>query len=122
MSSPEVKFQNLISSNSVAGAYLPSCWLDNQNVHWLLNLGQLSTHVFPKSLSLIFLWAEFSQRAPIPIVNPLLKSVRIFVGQWDAHSYLVSPKNNNKTENFLNWTPILVLTCLLCDEKLNVFL
>ena len=110
-SSPKGKGQNLISSNSVAGAQLPDCWLDNPNVHQLLNPGQLTTPALPKRFSVIFLWAELSQRAPISIINPPLKTVCIFGGRWDAHSYLDSPKNNKKTDNFRNRPPILVLTC-----------
>ena len=97
--------------NSLAGGYLPACWLANSNVHWLHTLGQLPTHALPKRLHLIFLWAEFSQRAPITIANPILKPVLIFGGKWGAHSYLVSHKNNEETYNFQNWPPILVLTC-----------
>ena len=59
--------------------------------------------------------------SPIPIVNILLKTVRIFGGWLGAHYYLDLPKNNNKTDKFRNHTPILVLTFLQCDDKLNVF-
>ena len=35
--------------------------------------GKLPTTTLPKRISLTFLWAELSQRDPIPIVNALLK-------------------------------------------------
>ena len=108
---PKGKGQKLINSNSVAGAQIPACWLASPNVHWLITLGQLNTPALPKRLSLIFLWAEFSLRSSIHIVTPLLNTVRIFGGRWDVHSYLSSPTYNKKTDNFRNWSPILVLTC-----------
>ena len=49
------------------------------------------------------------------------KTVRIFGGVWGAHSYSDSPKNNNKADKFVNWPPILVMTCSQQDEKLKVF-
>ena len=80
---------------------------------------QLPTPALPKRLSLSFLWEEFSQRAPIPIVNSLHKTVRVFGGQWVAHSYLDSPNYNKITNNFQNRLSLLVLTCLQCYYKLN---
>ena len=93
MSSPKGKGQNLISSKSVVGVYLPACWLANPKVHRFLKPGQLPTPTLPKRSSIIFLWEEFSQRAPIPIFNPLLNTVRVFVGIWGAHSFQSSPKH-----------------------------
>ena len=61
-----------------------------------------------------------SQRDPIPIVNPLLKMVFVFGGRWGAHSYSYSPKYNRITNKFRNQLPLLVLTFLRCDDKLNV--
>ena len=55
------------------------------------------------------------------ILNTFLKTVRIFGGRWGANSYLDSPKNIKKKEYFHNWPPILVMTCLQCDDKLNFF-
>ena len=110
-SSPKGKDQNLIRCNSVAGAYLPAFLLADPNVHLLIKSVQLPTPELPKRLYLIFLWVEFSQMDTIPIVNPLLNTVRIFGGRWGAHSYLASPKNNKKKDNFRNWPPILVLNC-----------
>ena len=54
------------------------------------------------------------------MVNPLLKTVRIFGRIWVAHSYLASPKNNKKIDNFSNWPSIHVLTCGQWDYKLNI--
>ena len=100
--------------------YLPYSWLANPNVNQLLIPGQLPTPVIPKRPSLIFLWEECSRKTPIPIVDPLLKNVYIFGGQWGAHSYLDSPKYNRITDNILNRPPLLVLTCWQFDAKLNV--
>ena len=99
--SPKGKVQNIISSNSVAGKYLPECWFANPNVHRLLNPGKQPTPALLNRLYQIFLLVELSWRDPIPIVNPLLKTVRIFGGQWDEHSYLVSPNNNKKKVTFV---------------------
>ena len=110
-SSPKGKIQNLIRSNSVAGAYLPACCFSNPNLHRLLILGQLSTPVLPKGISLIFPWVEFSRRASISIVNLLVKTVSVFGGRWGAHSYSDSPKYNKIKNNLLNLLPILVLNC-----------
>ena len=99
--SSKVKDQNLIKYNSVAGEQIPACWLANPNIHQLLKPTQLPTTALPKRLSVIFLWAEFYQRDPIPIFNPLLKTVRICGGRWGAHSYLASPKNNKKCTTFI---------------------
>ena len=90
-SSPKVKVQNLISSNSVEVMYLPAIRLANTNIHLLLNPGQLPTTALPKRLSRIFLWEEFSRRDPILIVNTFLYTDYIFGGRWGAHSYLDSP-------------------------------
>ena len=54
--------------------------------------GQLTNTALPKRISLIFLWAEFDQRDPMPIVKPLPKTVCVFGGRWGVHSYLASPK------------------------------
>ena len=75
---PEGKDQNLIISNSVAGAYLLDYWLESPNVHRLLIPGQLTNPALTNMPYLIFLWTEISQRDPIPMVNPLLKIVYIF--------------------------------------------
>ena len=109
-SSLKYKGRNLISSNSVAGAQLSACWLANPNIHQLLNPGQITTPVIIMRLYIIFLWTESSRRALIPIVNPPLKPFRIFGKQWGAHSYLDSPKNNKKKENFRHRSPILMMT------------
>ena len=119
-SSPKVKGQNLIISNSVAGAYLPACWLANPNAHRLLIITQLPTPALPNRLSLILLLEEFSWRSPVPIVNPLLKTVCVFVGKRGAQSYSDSPNDNKIPNNFRNWLLLLVLTCCQFDEKLNV--
>ena len=74
--------------------------------------GQLPTPELPKRISLIFPWAGFSQRSPIPIFNPLLKT--------GAHSYSASPKYNQIPNSFRNRFPLLVLTCWQCEDKLNV--
>ena len=105
------KGQNLISSNSVAWAYLLSCWLSNPNVHRLLIPGQLPTNALNKRLSPILLWAESPQRNPINIVNTILKTVCVFGGRWGAHYYLASPKYKNITNNLQNRLPFLVLNC-----------
>ena len=81
----------------------------------------MTNPVLPKRISLILLWAEFPQRDPIQIVNPLPNTVYIFGRQWGAQSYLASLKNNKELDNFRNWPPILVLTCWQYDEKLIVF-
>ena len=107
---PKGKVQNLISSNSVAFFYLPACWLANPNLHRLIMPILMSTPTIPKRIYLIFLWAEFPQRDPIPIIDPLLKTVYIFVGIWGAHSYLDSKKYNKTTDNFINHPPIFVPT------------
>ena len=117
---PKGKGQNTISSYSLAGEYIPACWLANPNIHWFLVPGQILTPALTKSLSLIFLWADFSWRAHIPVINPLLKTVCVFGGWWVAHSYSASPQYNNITNNFLDRIPLLVLTCWQCDDKLNV--
>ena len=75
--SPKGKDQNLLISNSVSEIYLPDCRLYNQKVHRFLNPLHLPTPALTKRLSLIFLWEEFSRRAPIPIVNPLQYTVCI---------------------------------------------
>ena len=85
--------------------------LSNQCTFGLINQKDGRYPPFTDRLSIIFLWEGFSQRAPIPIVNPLLKTVCIFGGIWGAHYYSASPKNNNKTDNFRNRPPILVLNC-----------
>ena len=104
------KVQNLISSNSVAVMQIPAYQLVNPNIHRFLKPVKLPTPALPKRLSLILLLAKFSQRAPIPIVNPLLKNVRIFEGIQGAHSYSASLKNSNKIDKFSNRPPVLVLT------------
>ena len=80
----------------------------------------MPTPALPKRLSLIFLWAEFSRRDAIPIVYSILKTVCIFGRKWGAHSYSTSPKYNKITDKFRYRPPLLVLTCLQCDDKLNV--
>ena len=112
------KFWNLISSNLVAGVNLPASWLDNRNVHRFLNLERLPTPALPKSISLIFLLAELSWRAPIPIVNPLLYTVCIFGGRWGEHSYLDTPKNNKETDWF--WNRLLSLCWLVHNVMTNL--
>ena len=96
------KCQNLIIFNSVVGVYVPAYWLNNTNVHRLLNTGQLPTTALTKRVSIIFLWAEFSRRAPIPMFNPILNIFCIFRGRWDAYSYSASPKNNKRIDCFRN--------------------
>ena len=54
MSSQKGKVRNLLSSNSVAGAKLPSSQLDNPNIQWLIIPGQLLTTALTKSLYLFF--------------------------------------------------------------------
>ena len=99
---PKGKSQNILSSNSVAVVYIQSSRLDNPNVHQLLNPVHLPTPDLPKRLSLIFLWAEFSRRAPISIVNTLLYTVCTIGGRWGAQYYLASPENNTKIDCFLD--------------------
>ena len=70
-SSPKCKGQNLLGSNWVAGMYFPVYWLDNPNVHRFLKLGHLPNPALPKRPYRIFIWAKFSWRSLIPIVNPL---------------------------------------------------
>ena len=94
------KVIDLISSNSGAGVYLPSIWLSNTNVNWLINLVHLPNPLLPTRLSLIILWAELSGSDPIPIVNPLLYTVCIVGGKLDAHSYLGLLKINKETDCF----------------------
>ena len=101
-SSPKGKGRNLISSNSLDRAQLTAYWLENQNVHRLLNPGQLPTHAVPKRLSLIFLLTVFSQRDPIPIVNSIIDTVCIVGGRWVAHYYSPSPKNSKEIDCFQN--------------------
>ena len=63
------KIQNLLISNSVAGAKLPYSELDNINVHPLLIPGNISTPELPKRISLAssekvdheFVQTEFDQ-------------------------------------------------------------
>ena len=86
----------------------------------MLMPGHLTTTAFPKRLYLIFLWAEWSQRDPIPIVDPLLKIVCIFVVLWGAHYYFSSTKYNKITYNFQNRPPLLVMAFWQCNDKLNV--
>ena len=117
MSFPKGKGWNLISSNSVAGVYLPAYWLSNTDIHRLLNPGHLPTPALPQRLSLIFLWAEFSQRAPIPIFNPLQDTVYIVRGIWSAHSYLALPKNNKGTYWF--WNKLISLCWLVQNVMTN---
>ena len=90
MSFPKGKGRNLISSNSVAGMYLPAYWLANQNVHWLLNIENLPTPALHKRISLIFLW-EFSPEGLLPqySIHSNIQSV-FYGGQWIAQSYLDS--------------------------------
>ena len=97
---PKENPQNLLSYYSVSGEKLPDSWLDNPNVHRLLMPVQLPTPALPNRLSLIFIWAELSQRAPIPIANPLLDTVCIVGGQWGAHYYSTSLDNNKETYCF----------------------
>ena len=117
--SPKGKGQNLISSNLIAGIYLPASLFTNTNVHTLLNPGHLPTTALPKRLSLIFLWTEFPRRDPIPIVNPLLYTVCIFEGWWSAHSYLFFSVRLH--DWFRNRPPLLMLNYWQRDDKLKVF-
>ena len=82
--------------------------------------GQLPTPDIPKRTSLIFLWSELSQRAPIHIANPLLKTVCVFGSIWVTQSYSVLPKYKKITNKFINVLPLLVRTCWKYDENLNV--
>ena len=116
----KAKVQNLISSNSVAGAYLPACWLANPILHQLIIPGQLPTTVLPNMLSLILPWADFSRRDPIPTINPLLKTFCVFGGRWGAHSYSDLIWYNRINNKFRNRIPLLVLNFWQCDDKLNV--
>ena len=79
-------------------------------------MGQMSTPDIPKRLSIIFLWAEFSQRAPIPIVNILINTVYIVGGLWGTHSYSDSPKNKKETDYFRNG---LLSLCLLVENMMT---
>ena len=115
---PKEKGWNLISSNSVARAYLPEYSLANPNVHQLLTPGQLPTPALPKRHSLIFLWEEFSQRDPTPIVNPLLNKIFIVGGKWGTHSYSTPPKNNRGTDSF--WNRLLSL-CWFVDNVMKIW-
>ena len=75
MSYPKFKGRNLISSNSVPGMYLPSSRLANPNIHRLLKPGHLLNTALPKSLSPIFLRAEFPKG---------------LLSQYSIHSYIQS--------------------------------
>ena len=66
----------------------------NINLHWLFMMGKLTNTAFPKRLSQIFLWEKFPIRAPIPIVNQLLKTFFVFGEQWGVPSYSDSKKYN----------------------------
>ena len=59
-------------------------------------------------------------RSPIPIVNPLLKTVFVFGVQWGAQSYSDLPNYNTIKNNFRHCIPLLVMTCWKCGGKLNV--
>ena len=119
MSSPKGKGRNLISFNSVAVMYFPACWFVNTNVQWLPNLVHLATTALPKRLSLIFLWAGFSRRYPIPIVDPLIYTVCIFCRSMGCT--LLFGFSVRLRYWFKNRPPLLVLTCWQCDENLEVF-
>ena len=120
MRSPKGKGRKPIISNPVLGAQLQACLLANPTIHRFIIPGQLTSPALPKRLSLIFLLEVLSQRSPITIVNPLLKTFCFFGGIWGAHYCLASPKYNKKTNNFQNQLPLLVLTSLQWDDKLNV--
>ena len=113
---PKFKVRNLISSNSVAGAYILALLLANPNLHRLLKPVKLPTPVLLKRISLIFLWEDFSQRDTIPIVNALLYKFYIFVVWWCAHSYLALLKNNKETDCFRNR---LLYFCLLVHNVMT---
>ena len=91
----------------------------NPKVHQFFIPRQLPTPALYKRLSLIFLWVKFSQRASIPIVNPLLKTVCTFGGRWCAHYYSASPKYRKITYNFWNQPPLLVTIFWKYDDKFN---
>ena len=55
----------------------------------------------------------------MPIVDPLLKIVCIFVFWWGAHYYPALTNYNKITNNFRNRIPLLVLNFWQCDDKLN---
>ena len=115
--SPKGKGQNPISSNSVAGVYLPAYWLDNPHIQRFLNMWHLRTPELTERLSLIFLWYELPQRDPIPIVNPIPDTVYIFRGQWGAHSYLDSLKIYKGIDCF--WNRLLSLWWLVHNVMKN---
>ena len=118
-SSPEGKGQNLISYNLVSEMYILACLLANQNLHRLLDTGHLPTTALPKRFSLILLWGKLSQRAPIPIVNPLQYTVRIY---WREKGCTLLFVFTAALHNwFQNRNSLLVLTCWLRDDKLEVF-
>ena len=81
---------------------IPEYWLENPNLHRLITTGKLTTLDLTKRLYLIFLWAELSRRATIPIPNPLLYTVYIVGGWQGAHSYSALLKNNKETDCFRN--------------------
>ena len=115
---PKGKDRNLLSSNSEAEIYFPDCLLANQNLHRLLKRGHLPTPALPKRLSLIFLWAELSRNAPIPIVKPLQYTVCIC---WRGMGFTLLFGFTVILHNlFQNQTSLLVITCWQCDEKLEV--
>ena len=94
--SPKGKVRNLMISNLVVGVYILAYWFSNTNVHRLLKSVQLPSYALPKRLSIIFLWAEFSIRGPIYIVNIVLYTFCIVECKWGAHSYWTSPKITRK--------------------------
>ena len=118
-SSPKGKGQNLLISNSVSEMYFPAFWLANTNVHRLLKPGHLPTPELPKRLSLIFLYAELSQRYPIPIVKTLQYTVCIC---WRKMGFTLLFGFSVILNNwFQNRPPLLALNFWQRDEKLEVF-
>ena len=116
---PKGKGQKLMSSNSVAEMYFPACFLTNQTYTSCRKPGHITTPALPRRLYLILLWAELSQRALIPIVNPLQYTVSICwkeMGCTLLFGFSVILHNL-----FQNRPPLLVLNCWQCDEKLEVF-
>ena len=118
-SSPKGKDQNILRSNSVGEMYFPACWLANPNVHRLLNPGHLPTPELPNMIYLIFLLAEFTQRDPIPIVNPLQYSVCICWSEMGCtllFGFAAVLHNWFQNRNYL-----LLMNFWQRDDKLEVF-
>ena len=60
------------------------------------------------------------QKGSYPCSLSTPKTVFIFGGRWVAHLYSDSPEYNKIADKFQNQPPLLVLTCLKYDDKLNV--